>query len=112
MVDKEFIIELPCKATASKKSEEDSTDPTLTINQIFPNPTANILHLQLNAKEYSRETIKLYNSQGQLTFRKSVEIFTGNNTIDLDIESLPKGVYFINIPGKKEALSWHKLIKL
>jgi hypothetical protein len=68
--------------------------------------------LQVNAKEYFTETIKLYSSQGQLKFEKPVELFTGNHRINLNIKSLPKGVYFINVPGVKEELSWHKLIKL
>ena len=113
LVDKEFIVELPCEPIASQNSQDDkSVDPVLTIDKIFPNPTSDIVHLQLNAKEYFVESIKLYNSQGQLKYEKPVELFTGNNTIDLNIKTLPKGIYFINVPGVNEELSWHKLIKL
>ncbi len=60
---------------------------------IYPNPVNNVLHIKLDAEKYQSYTIS--NSFGSSLLSGTL---TGNNT-QLNIQTLPAGLYFINLKG-------------
>jgi len=71
---------------------------------VFPNPTNDILNIQLSL--FSKGTIVIYNSIGQIA--KAINI--DKNNLSLDISSWNKGIYFIRLFDGKGNNSISKLI--
>lgn len=61
--------------------------------QIYPNPTAGKFSIDLRDNSESLQ-IEIYNSVGKLVYTKK---HTKQNKIEIDITSLPKGVYLIKL---------------
>lgn len=61
---------------------------------IFPNPTTEMLNIFIG-EESENITLQLLNLQGKIVSETSLE--QGNNK--LNVENLPKGIYFANIKG-------------
>ncbi len=63
--------------------------------EIFPNPTNNNLNVLLRNVIPGIHTINIYNAIGQKIF----EIATGDNTLNLNVDELSSGLYFIKANG-------------
>lgn len=68
--------------------------------KVYPNPVKNILHIDSSEKIKSAE---LYEATGRLIISSSEK--------SIEISTLPKGVYFLNITNFSGRISSHKLIK-
>ncbi len=68
---------------------------------IYPNPFSNTITLQSDSK--SLQTIELYNSIGQLVFKKVIEINSGN--FQLNLNHLTKGFYMIKVISENGILT-------
>jgi hypothetical protein len=90
------VIVVPQEPTTGMRegSENDITKNVL----IYPNPTADLLHI-----EGIEGTVLLYDSYGRLVLRSR-----SNN---LDIQKLPKGVYFIRIFDEDGRVFSQKVLK-
>lgn len=113
------LVEMPINATETieifrqidvieainkEKSNNIEIESDFIQNTIFPNPFANQITVQSNQ---IIENIIIFNSAGNRVF----ESIIGNTTENINLEHLPKGVYFVQIFTKanKETL---KIIKL
>ena len=65
---------------------------------IYPNPTQNLVNIQLFLDAESEVSLDLYDTKGALiqTFLQK-EIQNGNNQISTDLDFLPAGVYFFRL---------------
>lgn len=98
----------PAKYTTVKAVRFGSKQGTL----VFPNPFSNILTASYNATENSVITLMLFNTTGQIAFRKVVPVYRGVNTIRINEASqLSPGVYILRISNGAEKISATKLIK-
>ncbi len=64
---------------------------------IYPNPTENIINIDINNFENSFVNIEVYNNLGIVLFDKKVNSINNNINETLDLSSLAKGSYFISI---------------
>ena len=64
---------------------------------VFPNPTYNNTSVSLNLIEPSQVVIELVNTLGQKVFIQEYSMSSGSNTVDLSVETLNAGVYYLNI---------------
>jgi len=78
---------------------------------IYPVPAYNIVNISVNADEEAIATILIINKLGQTVRKETKQVFTGANTIPLNIQQLPKGNYTISIDNGKNKLQ-EKFIKL
>lgn len=89
--------------------------PLISVNEnsfssdiIFPNPVKDLLNISLNNYHNKEINIKLYNSLGELVINKLIQ--NNTNEIKLDIGTLPKGVYFIEINNNSINILKQKII--
>ena len=77
---------------------------------LYPNPAGNNLQIQLpNSLKYNQATFTITDCTGRLVFKTTA--ITGSKTHSLDISSLKKGFYQVNITTESQALS-SRLVKL
>ena len=69
---------------------------------LFPNPAQDILHVGIPKGSSGTIQITLVDLQGRIQSVQNASISLGENTIQMDISRLPKGIYvlkFTNIPN-------------
>ena len=81
-----------------------------TLSNPYPNPASDFVTIDFRIIESSEITFAIYNNTGQLIYEISGYLTSGPNNISLDIQSLPEGIYFLNIIGQKNYMS-KKFIK-
>ena len=105
-------IKINCVETATSiainNTNTFSTDKNLNESQIaiYPNPTKEHLNIELLDTSNQIEAIEIFNIQGHRVWK--------SETIEnakINIASLKKGIYFINIKTSKEGLIIKKIIK-
>lgn len=77
------------KNTAAKESMTDIT--------LYPNPAKDQSHLKLNMNEAGDVTLSIYEITGKLVQQGTHNLSEGVNTIDMDTNSLAKGMYLVTI---------------
>jgi len=65
--------------------------------ELFPNPTIDLLYLNVTVEEVFEEVISIFDAQGRLVKNEQMLFFKGDNLIELDVRSLPLGVYFVEL---------------
>lgn len=68
------------------------------IQNVFPNPAANMLHIETNTSAPQISTLQLLNATGKpvLAATRALQI---NNTITLDVSGVPNGIYMLQADG-------------
>lgn len=79
------------------------------IIQIFPNPVQSQLFLYLKNYPAAQANITLYNSAGQLFYKKLLPV-NGSEFIEIPFEHLSKGVYFIKVSSLDKDVKFVKKI--
>ena len=64
---------------------------------VFPNPAFNNTSLSLDLIESNQVIIELVNTLGQKVFIQEYAMIAGSNTVDLLVEDLNAGVYYLNV---------------
>ena len=79
---------------------ENATKTTSIALKVFPNPTANFLHIQLDQPDPREETsqIEIRNAQGQLVMHEQLRLDTIYNQ-RIPVSQLDAGIYFLTIKG-------------
>jgi uncharacterized repeat protein (TIGR01451 family) len=68
--------------------------------KIYPNPANNTLYVRLEAERANSMTnLRIVDISGKLMMAKTVSLNAGTQTIELGVETLSPGVYFVNITG-------------
>jgi PKD repeat protein len=71
---------------------------------IYPNPASELIKIKSKTgQELDIEALNLYNSVGQLVYQQYVR--NNNSLAEIDISSLPKGLYFLNISSNKGVIT-------
>ncbi|MCP4443520.1 MAG: T9SS type A sorting domain-containing protein, partial [Aureispira sp.] len=64
---------------------------------LYPNPVQDVLNVNVNGLDDSENArVYLQNTQGQVLYQEGLDINNGE-TLQLNIDNLPKGLYFLNI---------------
>lgn len=71
---------------------EESSEQTL-----YPNPTTGLINIEFNSLNTENVNIEIVNELGEVMGNFQKQIFIGKNTLNYDITSYPKGIYFIRI---------------
>jgi hypothetical protein len=69
--------------------------------KMYPNPTSNILNIDLNADEASKGSLQILDMQGRVVAENIMTIVPGVNHTELDIANLKTGIYFVKVTDDK-----------
>ena len=79
--------------------------------EIFPNPANEIAILKVNSLKVFDSQLTIFNSLGAVVSEKTAAITEGRNTIDLKIENLSTGIYFVNIKNSDTNITRKLIVK-
>ena len=81
----------------------NSSNTSKSYFNIFPNPTSTIINVEMNVNQDSKTDIKILDLNGRLVRIQNVDTYIGNNKIEVNIDSLQSGMYFIQIQNECDA---------
>ncbi len=73
-------------------------DKNVTGMSVYPNPASDQISLTLNGTRVEDLSVEIYDMKGQLVVEP--RSFENGNTLNIDVESLPNGVYHIVLNGE------------
>ena len=76
------------------------SDKTFVINNIFPNPINNYFYLDFSSKNNINTTLTLLNTNGMLIRRWNENLQKGHHQLEVDVNNLAPGNYFLIVSGK------------
>lgn len=76
--------------------ENEAVNPMTTL-RAYPNPTTDIINLEINASMRSDMNVSIYTITGQKVMSKTVSVGTGINTTQINVNELESGVYFCSV---------------
>jgi hypothetical protein len=90
--DTEFVVVIDIPVSVETQHLEDQIN-------VFPNPTAGLIHVELPTGKMTE--IKIYNAEGQLltTYTNNP---AGGNSATFDLSSEPEGVYYLQIRSENQ----------
>lgn len=77
-------------------NEQEAVNP-MTSTRVYPNPTTDVLNIEVNASQASEMSISVYNIMGQNVMNKTVNINTGINRPSISTAELNSGIYFVTV---------------
>ena len=77
---------------------------------LFPNPAGNVINVSLSSESMADATITILDVSGKTVQHQVATLDEGAQTITLDVEQLPAGVYFVNLTSE-DAQNTMKFIK-
>lgn len=73
--------------------------------EIFPNPAKETTSIHLNSNKALNANMVLVNALGETILKKELSLTEGKNKIDLNIENLNSGIYFVSIKTGETSIS-------
>jgi uncharacterized membrane protein len=74
--------------------------------QVFPNPVRDIANLQLELKSAMDLTMTVTNLMGQQMISKPLSLVSGANSVQLEMNDLPAGLYLINLQSETDIITY------
>jgi PKD repeat protein len=74
--------------------------------QVFPNPVRDIVNLQLELKSAMNLTLTVTNLMGQQMISKPLSLVSGANSVQLEMNDLPAGLYLINLQSETDIITY------
>lgn len=78
---------------------------------VFPNPASETATLKIASSKGGNATLTVYNALGAIVNNKQVLLTPGKNKIELNVESLPSGVYFANVKTGNTTITKKFIVK-
>ena len=69
----------------------------MTAVRVYPNPTTDVLNIEVNASQASEMNISVYNLMGQKVMESNTSINTGINCPSISTSELTPGIYFVTV---------------
>ncbi len=109
LTERPYILEVPCLPIPRIASNEIVN--SLKINSLFPNPTSDEVFVKINSTIEQTAAITITNLMGQVVEQRTISLESGKQTMQLDLQNYPNGIYQMNIATVEEIVS-HKIIKI
>ena len=77
-------------------NEQEAINP-VNSTRLYPNPTTDVLNIEVNASQASEMSINVYNIMGQMVMSQNTNISTGVNTRSISTSELSSGIYFLTV---------------
>ena len=89
----------------------ESFDNNLRVDNIYPNPTNGILNVAFYSKNDENLNFTVRDAVGRELSNVSNKATVGNNLQTLNLNALPKGLYFVTISNGREITLTRRIIK-
>lgn len=87
-------------------------DPFLKEFSVYPNPSAGLLTISLEAFDNDQSlTLKVYSVIGQEMQSQRIAPFRGSKSLKMDLTKLPRGVYMVEVSNGKQSNSKRVLLR-
>ncbi|MBS1651168.1 MAG: T9SS type A sorting domain-containing protein [Bacteroidetes bacterium] len=96
-------------ASATVGINENSQTQAIASLNVYPNPAKNEAFVKVTLNNSSNLTIQVLNALGQVVKSSSVQAFVGSNTLNVDLQGINSGIYFVKVSDGTHA-STTKLI--
>ena len=83
-----------------------------SVDNIYPNPVTNDANIVVTMKKQSNVKIEILNHFGQVIYSDNQILSNGNHRINLPLESMSQGLYFVKISANDNISSIRKFVKL
>jgi len=77
---------------------------------LYPNPTKGVINLDFTASKSEQILLTLFDALGRLLYRDAMSYYSGEYHKEINIESLPKGMYVLRITTDKNTYN-NRIIK-
>lgn len=71
---------------------------------VYPNPVDKVLHITLNSKVQQNANVRLIDISGRTLLETKQTLYKGQNEIQIDMEQLQTGIYFLHLQSGEEKL--------
>ena len=82
-----------------------STEETLNSVNIYPNPANSMVNLEFNANQAGQTQIRFIDQMGRIAQTYYQTTTAGTNQMNLDIQSIPAGVYFVQMISNEQTIT-------
>ncbi len=82
-----------------------STEESLSNVNIYPNPANSMVNLEFNANQSGQAQIRFIDQMGRVAQTYYQTTTAGNNLMNLDINSVPAGVYFVQMISNEQTIT-------
>ncbi len=87
-------------------SLNEKTSFFTSVSEVYPSPSADKAFLKVSVPyDGANSNLKIINSLGAVVLSKQWDLFSGTNTIPLELENLSNGLYFISLTNKNNAVT-------
>lgn len=84
---------------------------TISFVDVYPNPTNNSANVEINLTKAQEANIVVYNATGQAVSSQMKNLSSGSSIIDLKVDGLAKGMYFVNVTVGTSTISKKLIIE-
>ena len=84
---------------------------TISNLDVYPNPSRDIFNVLFTSEEAQTISVKVVNMIGEAIYTEELTDFVGQYTKVVDMNTQPKGVYFLEITNNNGAIN-HKIVIL
>lgn len=79
--------------------------------ELYPNPASETTYLNITTVKATESALTIYNALGAAVIAQPVSLIQGKNKIELNVESLPSGVYFANVKTGNTTITKKFIVK-
>ena len=109
-VQKPFIIEIDCQIFPDG-NERVGAKKAITIAKVFPNPSKELVTVEIESMETVSTKIRIFDVLGVFQKELTIDLVEGNNMVNIEIDALKNGIYFIEIAHENILISKKKFVK-
>lgn len=82
---------------SNQNTNNSLANAAFLIEKLYPNPTTDLLNVELESSKESAAFLQIVNVSGQSFSQKEVAIERGQTALKMEVQDLPRGVYFLKI---------------
>ncbi len=64
---------------------------------VYPNPSKGMFKIAVNQSDVKNVELRVYNASGMMVYLKPSVSVNGNKSVEINLSSLPEGVYMLNV---------------
>jgi len=113
-----YVLSATCVSTLAGEvttpqihEELQTVSNELNVGELFPNPVANTnVSVKINSPEAANARVNIFDNMGRAVRTIETELYAGANTVELNLDQLATGTYFVAIQVGKETVRRKLLI--